>query len=416
MPLTSPDADPLPASIRDDFPVLGRSIDGVRLTYLDSAATSLKPRAVIDEVSRYYTDVGASIHRGKHMLSEEASDQYERVRQATAAFLGCRPSEVVFVANTTHALNLLALGLGLSRDDIVICARDAHHSQLLPWRAVARVELVELDATGAVDLDHYRHLLRRRPRVVALTHCSNVTGLLTPVARMASMARDAGALSVLDAAQSAPHRQLRPHRLGVDFMAFSGHKMLGPTGIGVLFVSDGQTERLRPAELGGGTVDWVGADGHELRRPPHRFEAGTPNIAGVYGLGAALAYLQRLGMAAVEQHDLLMAHALRAEVSRRSYLRLVGTSSGERSGIASLAIPGHDDLSDVAHVLSDAHGVMCRTGHLCAQPMVDRFTAGQVLRVSAYVYNTVPEVRAAFDALDATCASLGVDVERAPED
>jgi cysteine desulfurase/selenocysteine lyase len=396
------------AGVREDFPVLGRRVDGVPITYLDSAATALKPDAVIDAVVRYYREVGANIHRGKHMLSEEASEGYERARSAVAGFIGAAPPEVAFVANTTHGINLLAEALGLGPDDLVLCPLDNHHSHLLPWWRRARVEFAGLNGDATVDLDHYAALLRRRPRVVALTHCSNVTGVVSPVAAMAAMAREAGALVVLDAAQSAPHRELRVRQLGADAVVFSAHKMLGPTGVGVLWIAAERQGELHPAHLGGGTVDRVTTSAYELRRAPHRFEAGTPDIAGVLGLGAAVAYLQRLGMDAVAAHDALMARVLREEAERRPYLAAVGLEAPDRAGIASLRIEGCPDLGEAARILSDAHGVMCRSGHQCAQPLVDRFAGSQVLRMSTYVYNTEGEVRAAFEALDATCAALGV--------
>lgn len=392
------------ADVRADFPVLRRTVDGAPVVYLDSAATSLKPQSVIDATVRYYTEVGANIHRGKHMLSEEASDAYERARQRVAEFLGARTADVVFTAGTTHGINLVAAGLRLNRDDLVLVNADAHHSQQLPWRQRGRVEFIPVLADGSLDLDRYAELLRKQPAVVALTHCSNVTGRYAPVSELASMARAAGAVTILDAAQSVPHQRIDMTALGVDVLACSGHKMLGPTGIGLLVVSADLADRLALESTGGGTVDWVEVDRAVFRRPPHRFEAGTPHIAGAYGLHAAVDYLERLGLAEVTAHDQRIGELMWAQAEQRDYLSVIGPGSGGRGGIRggilSMAVAGCADLTDLARILSDSYGVMCRTGHHCAQPFVDAFGHGHVLRMSGYVYTTDDDVEAAFRALD----------------
>lgn len=385
---------------RADFPVLAREVDGVPLVYLDSAATSLKPRAVIEEMVRYYSEVGANIHRGKHMLSEEASDTYERARQRLAEFVGARADSVVFTAGTTASVNLVAAGLDLDRDDLVLVSADAHHSQQLPWRERARVRFIPTLRDGTPDLDGYAALLAEAPAVVALTHCSNVTGYYTPVAEMTAMARERGSVVVLDGAQSVPHRPVDLTALGVDALAFSAHKMLGPTGIGALALTPELAARLRPTVVGGGVVDWVDTEGIRLRRAPHRFEAGTPHIAGAYGFAAAVDYLRRLGTDRVAEHDRDLGALLHALAAERDTLTVLGPAGGDRGGILSVAVRGCPDLGDLARILSDSFGVMCRTGHHCAQPFVDSFGVGQVLRISGHVYTTAEEVHAAFTALD----------------
>lgn len=397
------------AATRADFPALSRQVDGMPVVYLDSAATTVKPRSVIDAVTHYYANVGASIHRGKHSLAEEASTRYEQVRYQVGQFLGVPSNEIVFTANATSALNLVAAGLGLTRDDLVLVALDAHHSNLVPWRQRARVELIRTDDHGVIDLDHFRQLVRSRPRVVAVGGCSNVTGLYAPLADMARLARAAGALVVVDAAQSLPHRRPAIKDLDIDFLACSGHKMLAPTGTGVLWGRFELLQALEPAWLGGGTVDWVDERGHQLRGVPHRFEAGTPHIAGIYGLGEALRYLDRLGRDAVEQHDRELGRLLLEEARQRPWLRVLGDAPGaDRAALVSLEVRGVEQLHDIARMLSDSYGIMCRTGHLCAQPIVDRLTPGEVLRISAYVYNTADEIRHAFEALDEIGAAVGV--------
>jgi cysteine desulfurase/selenocysteine lyase len=400
----------LGAKVRADFPVLSRRLDGMPIVYLDSAATSLKPQSVIDSVSRYYSTVGANIHRGKHYLSEEASAHFEGVRYKMAQYLSVRSNELVFVNNTTAGLNLVAHGLGLTREDLVLVTLDSHHSNILPWQKVARVELVRVDPSGCLDLDHYEELLRRRPKVVALTHCSNVTGIYAPLPVLVPMAKEAGALVVLDAAQSIPHRRVLPAELGVDFMAFSAHKMLGPTGVGILYGQQDRLASLEPSTLGGGAVDWVGEGRYELRKVPHRFESGTPDIAGVYGLASAIDYIERVGLEAIKQHDLELARLLLSEAGRRPFLRILGDSqTAERAAVLSIAVKGCRDLGDVARMLSDSYGVMCRTGHLCAQPLVDYLCEDEVLRLSAYIYNTRDDIMRGFVALDEIYPSLELE-------
>ena len=388
------------ATVRADFPVLNRTVDGVPVVYLDSAATSLKPTVVTEAITHYYTDVSANIHRGKHMLSEEASDTYEAARHRVAEFVGARTEGVVFTSGTTYGLNLVAAGLGLSQESLVLVGADTHHSQQLPWRHHARTEFIPVGADGAVDLDRYAELLRARPAVVAINHCSNVSGSYAPVATMARMAREHGALTVLDAAQSVSHRSMDFADLGVDALAFSAHKMLGPTGIGVLVLSPELADRLPPLTHGGGMVDWVDPDSVVWRRAPHRFEAGTPHIAGAYGLHAAVGYLQRLGMDRVAEHDRAMGALMTQQAQQRDYLSVLGPLSGDRGGILSVAVRGCSDLTEMARILSDSYGVMCRTGHHCAQPFVSQFGLGQVLRMSAHVYTSEDDISAGFQALD----------------
>jgi cysteine desulfurase/selenocysteine lyase len=386
--------------IRADFPVLGRTVDGIPLNYLDSAATSLKPQVVIDAIVRYYSEVGGNIHRGKHMLSEEASQAFETARTRVARLLRVPGGEVVFTAGTTHGINIVALGLGLTARDLVLIGTESHHSHQLPWRHLARTEWIRSRPDGTVDLDHYAELLRLRPTVVALTHCSNVTGRHAPVAAMAAMAHDVGAIVVVDAAQSMPHQEVDVPALGADALAFSAHKMMGPTGIGGLVLRPALRDRLDPAILGGGTVDWVDVHEMRLRRAPHRFEAGTPHIAGAYGLHAAIDYLDRIGRRQVAEHDLRMGRLLGEEAARRDYLSVLGPGDGERSGLISFAVRGLPDLTDLARVMSDSYGVMCRSGKHCAQPYVDAFDQGQVIRLSAYAYTSEDDIRTAFAALD----------------
>ena len=398
---------------KQDFPVLSRLIDGEEITYLDSAATSLKPRQVIDAMSNFYSQNGVNIHRGKYYLSEEASDSYERVRYQIAQYLGAFGNEIVFTRGTTEALNLVAYGLDLQPDDIVIGSLDSHHAQLLPWRRYAKLKLTRVNDDGTIDLDHFHELLKLSPKVVALTHCSNVTGNVAPIEEMARAAKAASdAIVVVDAAQSIPHPHLRidVSKVDVDFVAFSGHKMLGPTGIGCLYGKTDMLNKLRPLMLGGGMVDWVDMEGSQERKIPHRFEAGTPPIASTLGLGEALNYLRKYSEEESREHNQALTDAIMKGALERSYIRLLGSAkTKDRCAIGSLRIEGCDDLSDIARSLSDSYGIMCRTGHMCAQPIIDQQMGGEILRISAYVYNSTEEIDNFYQALDELVSFLGIE-------
>jgi cysteine desulfurase/selenocysteine lyase len=387
---------------RDDFPALRREIDGQVISYLDNAATTLKPRPVIQAITEYYETNGANIHRGKHRLSEEASDLYEAARMAIARYVGAAANEVVLLRNTSEALNLVAAGLDLGPDARIVGVLDAHHSQLLPWRRVGHLELARVDEHGRLDRDHFRTLLRTGPQVVALTHCSNVTGVTHPVEELISEVRAAcDATVVLDVAQSLPHQRLNVHALDVDFAAFSLHKMLGPTGVGCLVGSSERLAKLRPLSVGGGTVDWVDLDGSVDRRVPFKFEAGTPAIASVIGSAAAIRYLEGLDEAARHQHAKELCAALVGGALGCPGVRLIGPpDETERIGLVSLRLADDVPGGEVARMLSDSYGFMVRSGHMCAQPLVTRLAGGEILRVAAYLYNDVEEIERFYRALD----------------
>lgn len=387
--------------IRKKFPILGREIDGKPMVYLDSAATSLKPQAVIDTVSEYYTNFTANIHRGKHYLSEEVSNRYEESRYKISAYLNCHGNELVFLKNTTEALNLIAQGMGLTKDDLVIGFLNSHHSHILPWRAQANLKLVNAEATGQVDMDHYEELLRSHPKVVAITHCSNVTGTYVPLRQMVNMAKEVGAIVVVDAAQSLPHRKINLIDIPIDFLVFSSHKMLGPSGIGCLFGRRDKLDKIHPMVWGGGMVDWVDTEGAKLRKIPHRFEAGTPAIEGALGFASAIDLLDEIGEDFLESHDHELSKCLLSHAKKRSYIEVLGSMDPDnRAAILSFRIHGCKNLGEVAKILSDSYGIMCRSGHLCSQPLVNTFIGGEVLRASAYLYNTVDEIDHLFNSLD----------------
>ncbi|MGK2895333.1 aminotransferase class V-fold PLP-dependent enzyme [Klebsiella michiganensis] len=395
---------------RSQFPALMQEIDGRPLNYLDSAATTLKPRVMIDAVTEYYSQNGANIHRGKHRLSDEASNAYEAARLAVADYISAQANEVVFTHNTTHALNIVAQGLALRKSDLVIAGIDSHHSQLLPWRQVATLRFIQTDEQGRIDLDHFQTLLAQRPKVVALTHCSNVTGVVHPIEQMIAMIRtQSDAVIVLDAAQSLPHGRLNLHTLGADFVAFSAHKMLGPTGLGFLYANQHRLDALKPLQFGGGTVDWVDADGQVNRRAPYHLEAGTPAIASVIGAGATFRLLDGFDETTRREHDKGLVNALLSGVAARPYLKLIGPTDGEnRHAIGAFKFSDCVSVGEIARLLSDAYGIMCRSGYLCAQPFVGTLAGGEILRASAYLYNTTADIDALYQALDELADCMGL--------
>lgn len=389
------------ANIREDFPGLKAEIDGRKIIYLDSAATSLKPQSMIDATVEYYGGVSSNVHRGKGYAIELVSNKFERARYRTAELLSCSGNEIVFTKNTTDAINLVAAGLNLTKDDNVLICADSHHSHQLPWMSRATTESVNLLPEGGLDLDDYREKVKKGPKVVAITHCSNVTGVYNPIKEMASLAKEYGAIVVVDAAQSVPHQKVNVLDLDIDFLTFSPHKMLGPTGIGVLYGKKDMLEQLTPTHFGGGMVDWVELDNFRLRKLPHRLEAGTPHISGVLGLGAAIDYLNSVGFDNVEAHDKHLGSLMLKLASERDYLKVIHPDpNAERSAALSFWVPSTPKLDDTARVLSDTYGIMCRNGHLCAQPYIDKIAGSQVMRISGYLYNNESEIEHFFNALD----------------
>lgn len=398
-----------PRRIQEDFPILRRPVHGKRLVYLDNAATSQKPQAVIDALVDYYTRYNANVHRSVHRLAEEATLAYEAAREKVARFIGARrPEEVVFTSGTTEAINLVAYAWGLAHlrpGDEVLLTEMEHHSNIVPWQRVAertgaRVRWVPVRDDGHLDLDALDRLLSERTRLVAVTHASNVLGTLNPIPEIARRARAAGALVLVDGAQSVPHLPVDVQQLGADFLAFSGHKMCGPTGIGALWGRYELLAELPPFQGGGEMIARVTKEGSTYREPPLRFEAGTPKIAGAIALGVACGYLQRLDMAAVRRHEReLTAYALE-RLREVPGLTVYGPASAdERGGVVAFTLPDvhpHDLAS-----LVDAEGVAIRAGHHCCQPLHDRLGVVATARASFYVYNAEEDVEALVRAVHA---------------
>jgi cysteine desulfurase/selenocysteine lyase len=386
--------------IRRDFPTLSREVrPGVPLVYLDSTATTQKPLAVLQAMDDFYRRSNANIHRGVHTLAEEATALYEGARAKAARFINAPGAEqVIFTRNATEAINLVACTwarANLRKGDLVILTEMEHHSNLVPWHMLAAergVDLAFVPVTpdGLLDLDVYRFLLARTPRLVAFTHMSNVLGTITPVAEMTRLAHEAGALVLVDGAQSVPHLPVDVQALDVDFLAFSAHKMLGPTGIGALYGRKSLLEAMPPFLGGGDMIKAVHLTGFTPNSIPHKFEAGTPAIAEAVGFGAAVEYLEAIGMEAVAAHEReIITYALE-RLEEIPGLKVFGPPADKKGGVAAFTLEGVHP-HDVAQIL-DASGVAVRAGHHCAQPLHEKFDIPATTRASFYIYSTKEEV------------------------
>ena len=394
------------ARIRADFPILHRVMrGGCQLAYLDSGATSQRPLAVLDAERDFLVHSNGAVHRGAHQLMEESTDAYELGRADIAAFVGADPDELVFTKNATEAINLVSYAIGDDRfaraigpGDVIVTTELEHHANLIPWQELCRRTGAELrwysvisegpDA-GRIDLDSLE--LDERVKLVAFSHHSNVTGAVAPVAEVVGRAKAVGALTLLDACQSVPHQPVDFHELDVDFAAFSGHKMLGPTGIGVLYGRGELLNALPPFLTGGSMIETVTMAATTYAPAPQRFEAGTPMTSQVVGLGAAARYLQDIGMAAVEQHEADLVAAALAGLSGIDGVRIIGpVSTQDRGSPVSFVVDGVH-AHDVGQVLDD-DGVAVRVGHHCAWPLHRRFGIAATARASFAVYNTFEEV------------------------
>ena len=404
-----------PTRLRHDFPILTRRVHGKSLVYLDNAATTQKPRQVIDALTAYYSRSNANIHRGIHTLAEEATAAYEAVRERTARFLGApSPRTIVFTRNATESINLFAHAWGRSRlsaGDQILLSEMEHHSNLVPWQLLekatgATLAFVPVTNEGRLQLDALDRLLTPRTKLVAITHMSNVLGTINPVERIAAAAHRQGALILVDAAQSAPHLPLDLQALGCDALALSSHKMLGPTGVGVLYARQELLESMEPFLGGGEMIADVQLTSATWNEVPWKFEAGTPNIADVIAFGEALAYLERVGMDRVRAHEQeLTAYALK-RLGGVEGLTLYGPPAGpDRGGAVSFNLEGLHP-HDVGTVL-DAEGVAIRAGHHCAKPLMRRLGVVATARASFYLYNTPEEADRLVDAVRAAQAFFG---------
>jgi cysteine desulfurase/selenocysteine lyase len=390
--------------VRADFPILATPSRGRPLVYLDSAATAQKPRQVIDRIAHFYAAENANIHRGVYALSAEATATYDRVREQVAAFLGAAPYEIVFTRGTTESINLVAQSWGRTvlrpGDEIVVSGME-HHSNLVPWQLVCRqtgavLRVAPVTESGELDLDAFAALLTERTRLVAVVHLSNALGTINPVRRIADLAHAAGALVLVDGAQSAPHLRADVTALGCDFFACSGHKLFGPTGIGVLYGRAELLDAMPPWQGGGDMIASVTYEESSWAPIPQKFEAGTPHIAGVAGLGAAIEYLRSLDVDAVMAHEHDLLTYATARVAEVPGLRIIGTAR-QKAAVLSFTVQGVHP-HDVGTIL-DGEGVAIRAGHHCCQPLMGRMGVVATARASFALYNTRAEVDALVRAL-----------------
>ena len=384
--------------IRNDFPILARRVHGHPLVYFDSAATSQKPRQVLEKVRHYYEYENANVHRGLHELSSRATEAYESSRQRVANYLGAASAdEIVFTRGTTESINLVAQAWGekfLREGSVILLTEMEHHSNLVPWqllaeRVSARLRFVPVRDDGTLALDQLSSLLTPEVKLFAFTHVSNSLGTINPVSELCQKARAVGAITLVDAAQSAGHMPIDVQELTCDFLAFSGHKMCGPTGIGVLYGRGEILDTIPPWHGGGEMITSVTLEKSAFKRAPHRFEAGTPNIAGAIGLAAAIDYLERIGRPAIFEHDVELARYAMQRLVELPGMRVLGppTERGALVGFVMDAAHPHDLTT-----FADRYGLAMRGGHHCNQPLMRRFGLPGTTRASFYFYNTSEEI------------------------
>ncbi|HSO13129.1 MAG TPA: cysteine desulfurase [Anaerolineales bacterium] len=387
-------------NVRKDFPILQRETSkGVRLVYLDSTATSQKPLSVIEAMNNYYLRSNANIHRGVHTLAEEATTLYEEAREKVARFINAPSAkQVIYTRNTTESINLVAYTwarANLKSGDLVILTEMEHHSNLVPWHMLQAERGIELDFipvtdSGLLDLDACKTLLTRTPKLVSFTHMSNVLGTINPAAEIIRMAHEAGAITLVDAAQSVPHLKVDVQALDADFLAFSAHKMCGPTGIGALYGKADLLEKMPPFLGGGDMIKEVKLRSFRPNSLPHKFEAGTPAIAEAVGFGAAVDYLISVGMDNISAHEHELTEYALERLVEIPGVKLFGPDAGHKGGVAAFILDGIHP-HDVAQIL-DKDGIAVRAGHHCAQPLHEKFGIPATSRASFYLYNTKEEV------------------------
>ena len=410
-------------ALREQFPILGRTVRGDQpLVYLDSGATSHKPLAVLDAERDFLVTANSAPHRGAHALSEEATEAYEQARADIAAFIGAADREVVFTKNATEALNLAAYAfsnaevgspLRVGEGDEILVTEAEHHANLVPWQELCRrtgatLRWIGVTAEGRLATDQLEELVTERTKVIAFTHASNVLGAVSDVARFVEAAKSVGAITVLDACQSVPHLPVDVTELGVDLLAFSGHKMYGPSGIGVLWGRYDLLEQMPAFITGGSMIEVVRMEGSTYMPPPTRFEAGVPMTSQAIGLGAAVRWIRQVGIERIAAHERALTAQLLEQLAQREWVRLVGPADQEHRGAAVSFVVDGVHAHDVGQVLDD-HGVAVRVGHHCAWPLHRAFKVAATTRASLAVYNTPAEIDALVSALDTVPGIFGVD-------
>ncbi len=400
--------------IRKDFPIFQRKIGGRPLTYFDNAATSQKPVQVIEAITSYYRESNSNVHRGSHTLSNEASALWENAREAVGRLVNAKADDIIFTRNATESLNLAAYTLFqgvLKPGDEILTTRMEHHSNLVPWQQLGllkgvKVNYVRVTPEGLIDEDDFRKVLSRGVKIAAFTQCSNILGTITPVEKLTRLAKEAGAIVVVDGCQAVPHMAVDVKAIGCDFYAFSGHKMLGPTGIGVLWGRSSILEQLPPFLYGGDMISTVCIESTTFNTVPRKFEAGTPNIAGGIGLGAAVEYLERAGMDNIRAHEKeLLGYALQQLQEIPGVISYGTPDIQKRSGVISFNLEGVHP-HDVAQIL-DTRGIAVRSGDHCGQPLMTELGIKGGVRASFYLYNTKEEVDVLIEGLHAVKKLFG---------
>jgi cysteine desulfurase/selenocysteine lyase len=387
-------------ALRNDFPIFKKKINGKELVYLDNASTTQKPYSVIDSITDFYTNYNSNIHRAVYQLAEEATELYEQSRKKIANFINACPEEIVFTRNTTESINLIAHSWArsnLKKDDGVVITELEHHSNIVPWQILCqeigtRLEYVGIDENGFLDLEHMIELISsKKVKLVSLSHMSNVLGTIVPIERIIKIAHEHGIPVIVDGAQSVPHMPVNVKNMDCDFLVFSAHKMLGPTGVGVLYAKKELLENMRPFMGGGDMIKEVFKFHTNYNEVPYKFEAGTPNIADVVGYGSAIDYLEKIGMENIRRHEIsLTEYALESMLSLK-YVTVYGPRDPKyRGGVISFNIA---DIHphDLATIMND-HGIAIRSGHHCAQVLMQRLDVPATSRASFYIYNTKEEI------------------------
>lgn len=399
-----------PEKIRQEFPILFQDVNDEPLVYLDNAATSQKPKKVLETLNHYYTSNNANVHRGVHTLSERATRDYEASREKVRSFVNAKETEeILFTRGTTTSLNWVARSFGeffIQPGDEIVLSYMEHHSNIIPWQQLAKksgatLKYIELTESGTLDMTHARELITNKTKIVAIAHVSNVLGVINPIEELATLVHEQGGVIVVDGAQSAPHMKVNVQKLDCDFFAFSGHKMCGPTGIGVLYGKRKWLEQMEPIEFGGEMIDFVGLEDSSWKELPWKFEAGTPNIAGAIALGAAIDYLNFLDIEKIHQYEAELSAYVLPKLQAIEGLTIYGPQDPAlRTGVIAFNLDGIHP-HDVATAL-DMQGIAVRAGHHCAQPLLKYLQVAATARASFYIYNTKEDADRLVEAIIAT--------------
>jgi cysteine desulfurase / selenocysteine lyase len=386
--------------LRNDFPIFRKKINGKELVYLDNASTTQKPYTVIDSITDFYSNYNSNIHRAVYQLAEEATNMYEQSREKIANFINVRPEEIIFTRNTTESINLIAHSwarTNLKKDDVIVITEIEHHSNIVPWQILCqergtRLEYVGIDGNGFLDLEYMIELISsRKVKLVSLSHMSNVLGTIVPIERIIKIAHEHDIPVLVDGAQSVPHMPINVKNMDCDFLVFSAHKMLGPTGVGILYAKKEYLDKMAPFMGGGDMIKEVFKFHTNYNDVPYKFEAGTPNIADVVGFSAAIEYLERIGMENIRKHEIYLTEYALESMSSLDYITVYGPRDTKyRGGVISFNIA---DIHphDLATIMND-HGIAIRSGHHCAQVLMERLDVPATSRASFYIYNTKEEI------------------------